>query len=87
MAPIVEIVVVVDIVDVKVVVVAPIAGPGIGIFKPIPAILKALVAAASTPAALHVKGVFAAEAASETVIGNATTAAGRLAFGALAALL
>jgi len=48
--------------------------------------LKALVAA-STPAAPHVKRVFAAEAASETVIGNATTAAGRLAFGALAALL
>jgi hypothetical protein len=86
MAPIVEIVVVVDIVDVKVVVVAPIAGPGIGIFKPIPAILKALVAA-STPAALHVKRVFAAEAASETVIGNATTVAGRLASRALAALL
>jgi len=42
---------------------------------------------AATPAALHVKGVFAAEAASETVIGNATTAAGRLASRALAALL
>src|SRR6267142_1259255 len=85
MAPIVEIVVVIDIVDVKIVVVAPIARPGIGVFKPIPAILKALVSAA-TPAALHMKGVFVAEAASETVIGNATTA-GRLASRALAALL
>jgi len=87
MAPVVEIVVVVDIVDVKVVVVAPIVGPGIGVFKPIAAVLKALVSAASTPAALHVKRVFAAEAASETVIGNATTAAGRLASRALAPLL
>src|SRR5712692_3198136 len=87
MAPIVEIVVVIHIVDIKVVVVSPIVRPGIGVFKPIPAILKTLVAAASTPAALHVEGVFAAETATETVIGNATAATGRLASGVLAALL
>jgi len=54
MAPIVEIVVVIHIVDIKVVVVSPIVRPGIGVFKPIPAILKTLVAAASTSAALDV---------------------------------
>src|SRR6267142_11130 len=87
MAPIVEVVVVVDIVDVKVIVVAPVVGPRIDILEPIPTILKALVSASSTAAALHVEGVFAAEAAPETIIRNATAAAGRLPSGVLAALL
>src|SRR6267154_4101714 len=87
MAPIVQIVVVTHIVDVKVIVVAPIVGPGIDILEPIPAVLEALVFASPTAAALHVEGVFAAEAAPETIIRNATAAAGRLPSGVLAALL
>ena len=87
MAPIVQIVVVIHIIDVKVIVVAPVAGPRIDILEPIPAILKALASASSTPAALHMEGVFAAEAAPETIIRNATATAGRLPSGVLAALL
>src|SRR5712672_4745571 len=87
MAPIVQIVVVTHIVDVKVIVIAPIVGPGIDILEPIPAVLEALVSASSTPAALHVEGVFTAEAAPETIIRNATATAGRLPSGVLAALL
>ena len=87
MAPIVQIVVVIHIIDVKVIVVAPVAGPCIDILEPIPAILKALASASSTPAALDVEGVFAAEAAPETIIRNATAPAGRLPSGVLAALL
>src|SRR5712672_2984108 len=87
MAPIVQIVVVIHIIDVKVIVVAPVAGPCIGILEPIPAILKALASASSTPAALHMEEVFAAEAAPETIIRNATATAGRLPSGVLAALL
>ena len=89
----VEIVVVIRIVDIKVVAVAPVGGPGIGVFKPIPAILKALVSASTastastTSAALHVEGVFAAEAGTEAIIGNAAAAAGRLPSGVLAELL
>src|SRR5882757_8655768 len=87
MAPIVQIVVVIHVVDVKVIVVAPVAGPCIDILEPIPAVLEALVSASSTPAALHAEGVFTAEAAPETIIRNATAAAGRLPSGVLAALL
>src|SRR5712675_1450800 len=87
MAPIVQIVVVTHIVDVKVIVVAPIVWPGIDILEPIPAVLEALVSASSTAAALHAEGVFAAEAAPETIIRNATATAGRLPSGVLAALL
>src|SRR6266403_3375456 len=87
MAPIVQIVIVIHIVDVKVIVVVPVVGPRIDILEPIPAILKALVSASSTPAALHVEGVFAAEAAPETIIRNATATAGRLPSRVLAALL
>src|SRR6266403_214169 len=87
MAPIVQIVVVIHIIDVKVIVVAPVVGPRIDILEPIPAVSEALVSASSTPAALHVEGVFAAEAAPETIIRNATAAAGRLPSGVLAALL
>src|SRR6267142_1943212 len=87
MAPIVQIVVVIHVVDVKVIVVAPVVGPRIDILEPIPAVSEALVSASSTPAALHVEGVFAAEAAPETIIRNATAAAGRRPSGVLAALL
>src|SRR5882672_7141667 len=87
MASIVQIVVVIHVVDVKVIVVAPVVGPRIDILEPIPAILKALVSASSTAAAPHVEGVFTAEAAPETLIRNATAAAGRLPSGVLAALL
>src|SRR5712672_1568993 len=87
MAPIVQIVVVIHIIDVKVIVVVPVAGPGIDILEPIPAILKALASASSTPAALDVEGVFAAEAAPETIIRNATATVGRLPSRVLAALL
>src|SRR5882757_6462970 len=87
MAPIVQIVVVIHVVDVKVIVVAPVVGPRIDILEPIPAVSEALVSASSTPAALHVEGVFAAEAAPETIIRNATAAAGRLPSGVLGALL
>ena len=87
MAPIVQIVVVIHIIDVKVIVVVPVAGPCIDILEPIPAILKALASASSTPAALYMEGVYAAEAAPETIIRNATASAGRLPSGVLSALL
>src|SRR6267378_629461 len=87
MAPIVQIVVVIHVVDVKVIVVAPVVGPRIDILEPIPAVSEALVSASSTPAALNVEGVFAAEAAPETIIRNATATAGRLPSRVLAPLL
>ena len=76
-----QVIIVVDVVDIAIVVVGPLAGPGIGVFKPIPAILKTLVSAASasaTSAALKMKGVLATEAGTEPIVRDATPAAARV---------
>jgi hypothetical protein len=67
---VVEIIVVIDLLDVKVVVVTPLARPTFRIFEPIPSILETVALAALLTAALHVKSVFTPKAGMEAVIAN-----------------
>jgi hypothetical protein len=83
MMEIIQIVVVIHVVDIEIVIVIPpIARPRVCVLEPIPAVLEArplnaLAAPVSRPAALYVKSVFASEAGTETIIGNAATLSAR----------
>src|SRR5947209_1419176 len=72
-----EVIVVVDVIDIEVVVVAPILRPRFRILKPVASILEARLAfdadiAAATPR--NVETMFVAEAGAETIFRDTTTA-------------
>src|ERR1700741_5349071 len=85
MAFVVQVVIVIDVVDIKVVVVTPVTRPCFCVFKPIPTVLEALAlaaldsSAASRSAVLKVKGMLASEAGTEPVIRNVTSVSARTA--------